>query len=305
MLNGRMMTKPPEPLQPRHPKNPVGQTDKIGKANKAIRKDLANLRGKVIAEWQAMPVRIKNVGLHNQFYEYLIDLDVLRRIVGEVRDGLSNGEGVSATQRQTEAAYANGTGQAVENLSRLSEDYTRQITTHLGSSAVQRRASLAGARVFEQMEGFAGQTGSDLGRVLFSAVQSGENPRETAKRIRERFGVAKSRAERISRTEITGALRRGRWDEARDAQETFNIETRLIHYSALIPGRTRASHAARHGKIVTVEEQAEWYERNGNGVNCLCTAVETLVDANGDPVTGKQLQGRMKDAKKQFEPKEV
>ena len=103
---------------------------------------------------------------------------------------------------------------------------------------------------------------------MFSAVQSGENPRETAKRLRGRFVVSKSRAERIARTEITGALRRGRWDEARDAQDKFGIETRLIHYSALIPGRTRDSHAERHGRIVTIEEQAEWYEQDGNGINC-------------------------------------
>lgn len=291
------MAKTPEPIAPRHPHNPVGQTEKISRAMKAVRKDLLRLQKDVIREWEAMPVSVQNAA----FYEYLIDLAALRAIVARVRNGVTQGEGARQMARQTEAAYVNGTAMAAGNLSRLTDDYTRQVTAHLGSQIVQRRAALAGARVYEQMEGFAGDLATQIGRVMFSAVQSGENPRETAKRLRGRFGVSKSRAERIARTEITGALRRGRWDEARDAQDKFGFETRLIHYSALISGRTRDSHARRHGQIVTIEDQARWYERDGNAINCLCSSTEVIVDSNGKPVTGDKLRDRMGQAKAKFE----
>jgi len=159
---------------------------------------------------------------------------------------------------------------------------------------------IAGSRAFEEMQGFSGQTAKDLGQVLFRAIQDGENPKQTAKTIRERFGVSKSRAERIARTEITGALRRGRWDEVRETQKKVGDTIRLIHYSALIFGRTRTTHAERHGKIVTVGEQAAWYASNGNAINCLCSQSEVVVDENGEPIFGKALLDRMAKQKAAF-----
>jgi SPP1 gp7 family putative phage head morphogenesis protein len=150
------------------------------------------------------------------------------------------------------------------------------------------------------MQGFADQTATDLGRVLFEAVQSGENPRQTAKIIRERFGVSRSRAERIARTETTMALRRGRWDEAREQEQKLGMEVRLLHNSALIFGRTRATHARRHGKIVTIEEEAAWYAKDANAINCLCSQTEILVGKDGEPLFGQQLVERMQVERAKF-----
>lgn len=290
-----------QPNVPRHPTNPIGQTRRIARVRQAVFSDIKQAEALVLDTLASWPTQAQNGRLlTNAFYEYLIDLSALTRLVDEIGRILREGGGPNATRNAAEAAYREGTSKAVENLSGLLTDYTRTVTGRLADQQVLRRAALAGSRVFELMQGFAGETAADLGRVLFRSVQDGENPREAAKTIRERFRVSRSRAERIARTEITGALRRGRWDEARDTQDRFGQEIRLIHYSALIAGRTRRSHAARHGKIVTIEEQAEWYSRDANGINCLCSATEVVVDENGEPVFGKALLERMEKAREAF-----
>jgi SPP1 gp7 family putative phage head morphogenesis protein len=218
----------------------------------------------------------------------------------EVQRLLSEGEGPAAIRDAVEAAYAQGVSQSAQSLGRLVDDITSASLERVGQQIVFQRASLAGTRAFEQMQGFAGEAVTDLRRVLFDAVATGENPRETAKIIRERFDVSRSRAERIARTEVTTALRRGAWDETRAAEDELGTEVRLLHVSALIAGRTRRSHAARHGKLVTVQEQAEWYAQDGNSINCLCTARPVPVDAEGKPLFGEKLVQRMRDAREKF-----
>lgn len=288
-------------MLPRHPSNPVGQTRRIKAARSAAFRDIERAQTVALETLASWPTVIQNGRILNRaFYDYQIDLNALNALVRAIESILANGGGPNETRRAVEAAYREGTAKAAENLAGLLEDLTREATQRLGQQLVLRRAALAGARAFELMEGFAGSTAADLGRVLFQAVQDGENPRETAKTIRERFRVSKTRAERIARTEITGALRRGRWDEAREVEREFGKEVRLIHYSALIPGRTRRSHAQRHGRIVTVDEQAEWYASDANAINCLCSQTEVTVDENGEPIFGKALLKRMAKQKAAF-----
>ena len=290
---------PGQPLIPRSRTNPIGQTERMARAKKATNKRLRRIENQLITELERIPVEVQNGRLlTNNFYEYIISLDALRGIINVLTQNLQN-VGQDVLAEQVRQAYREGTGKAVENLSRISDDYTRSITQVLSSRPWLRRATLAASRVFEAMDGFSGDVAADLSRVLFQALQDGVNPRVVARDIRQRFGIHRRRAERISRTEITMALRRGRWDEARDAEDRFGFEVRLIHYSALIPGRTRQTHAARHGRIVTRDEQAEWYAMDGNGINCLCSSTEiTFVD--GKPVQGQKLLARLDWQRKAF-----
>lgn len=258
-------------------------------------------RDRLIREWLAMPTSVHNGRmLTNSFYEYLIDLDVLRGLVEALRSSLSMGQAAYITSEQAQAAYREGMAKAVANLAGLSSGYTRTVSGALADQPAMRRAALVYARVFEAMQGFADDTASDLSRVLFTAVQDGESPRVTARTIRDRFKVAMFRAERIARTEIVGAHRRGRWDEAQDAKEKFGMEVMLVHFSALIPDRTRATHAARHGKIVSIEDQREWYQRDGNAINCLCSSSEVTMDNEGNPMIGPKLRAKLAKQKAAF-----
>lgn len=293
------MTEKP-PFIPRSRTNPVGQTQRIKRSRRAINRRLRRAERIIIDEWSKLPVNVQNGRLlTNQFYEYLITIDVLEAIVRRIKEELDD-VGQEELAEQVQQAYREGTAKAVENLARISDDYTRIVTEVLRSRAVNRRAALVAARTFEEMEGFSADTAADLSRILFRAVQDGTNPLDVAREIRDRFSITRRRAERIARTEITMALRRGRWDEAADTEDRFGISVRLLHYSALIPGRTRRTHAQRHGRIVTIQEQREWYAKDGNGINCLCNATEITVDENGDPITGSKLIERMIKQREQF-----
>jgi SPP1 gp7 family putative phage head morphogenesis protein len=284
---------------------------RIKKVRRAIFRDIARAQRmtlEAVAAWD-----YQTITTNAQFYDYQIDVGQIRALSASIAEILKSGAGIDAAQDAARAAYAEGVGKASANLAGLLADATRAETAQLSDAAaafaaqspgdaaairmsdaqVMRRTAIAGARVFELMEGFAGETAADLARVLFAAIEAGDNPRDVAGTIRDRFGVSRSRGERIARTEITGALRRGRVDEARDTGERLNMGVRMIHYSALIAGRTRRTHAARHGKTYTPDEVAQWYTRDANGINCLCSQSETFVDDQGKPIFGTKLLDRM------------
>lgn len=290
-----------QPIIPGSPSNPVGQVPRIRKASAAIDRILQAVKRWLLDEFDRIPVTTVTVSAaagsdiitNDTSYKYQIDLANLWRIVGELHQRLQEGGGAAVVDEAV-GAYEEGTGLAVVNLANITDDYTREITMVLSSAAYMRRASLVRARVFEQMEGFAGEAGRDLGRILFEAIESGLNPRAVRDTLAERFDISKGRAERIARTEITGALRRGRLDEALDAQEHLGIKIGMIWKSALSPS-TRASHAARHGNVYPVQEVREFYARDGNQINCKCAPIEGMLDADGNPAPATaKVQARLK-----------
>lgn len=296
--------KTTNPTLPRSRSNPVGGTRLINRAEKRVNKSLRQTRKWLIDQLEAIPVeRIPDKGLvaNESIYEYLISVPDLNRIVAEMEQRI---EAVpsDAVVRNTELAYDEGTGSAVTNLARLTDDYPRTVTAVLASQPYQRRVAMIASRVFEEMQGFKGQTAADLSRVLREGIENGQNPKVVARTIRQRFGVAKSRSERIARTEITGALRRGHWDENEDARQNLGINTALMWFSAL-SATTRRTHARRHGRTYTPQDVRSFYSRDGNGINCKCHQTSVLVDESG-AVVSKGLEKRLAEQRKDFEPGE-
>lgn len=287
----------PAPILPSSRTNPVGQTDRIKKAESALKNYLNGVQEWLLSQLKNFPAfEIQT----NERYEYLVSAEELRRIILELENRLGEMPSQELIDQVT-AAYANGTGQAVANLQKITDQYTLTASQVLASQPYQRRVALISARVFEEMRGFEGETAADLARVLSRGVENGLNPREVAKDIRDRFGVSKSRAERIARTEITTALRRGIWDEDADANQRLGIKTGLLWFSALSPS-TRASHAAKHGNIYSQEEVREFYTRDANSINCKCSQRSILLDEDGNPTTPKVVE-RVKSYKDRYKPK--
>jgi intein/homing endonuclease len=63
------------------------------------------------------------------------------------------------------------------------------------------------------------------------------------------------------------AHRRAKWEESDSARDDLGVFTRELHLSALLP-TTRRTHAARHGTLHTTTDQEEWYQKDGNAINC-------------------------------------
>ena len=289
-----------QPIAPRSLLNPVGGTDRINRVNKLISQSLDSIQEWTIAKFEQIPtsqILVNSYYVNKYRYEYQISIAELDQIIRDIQlqlDALPN----EYVADQTIGAYEQGTAQAVTNLANISDDYTRNITQVLISDPYQRRAALIGARVFEEMQGFESDTGVALARLLRGAVQDGLNPREVTGQIERQFGISQRRAEKIAQTEITGALRRGRWDEAQDAQERLGIKTKMAWASALKP-TTRLTHAQRHGETYTVQQVREFYAVDGNAINCYCSQFEVLVDDDGHPLQTRIID-KMKKQKAEY-----
>lgn len=290
-----MITNAASPPFPPNEQNPVGGQRLYNDAMRDVSAVLRKARTFLLSELKNIPTRriVFNTSrapffVNQTTYEYLIDATRLAAIVAQLRQQIA--PAAEPVVNRTVAAYEIGTAAEVVALATITQgEYTRTVTRVLASDPWQRRVALVRARVFEQMDGFAGETAADLSRVLMTGIENGQNPIKVAKVIRDRFDVSQSRAERIARTEITGALRRARWDESDDAAISVGVRTKQMHLSALSP-TTRATHAARHGRLYTTEEVREWYAQDGNAINCKCTQVPVLVDAKGKPIIDRPVK---------------
>ena len=186
-------------------------------------------------------------------------------------------------------AYQQGTAMTFANLSAQSGQYkaSRQSLTELiKTPEYRRRIGFVRGRVFEEMKGLSASVKTGLRNALSDGIAQGLNPLEVARNIDEATRVGEVRARRIARTEITTALRRARLDEAEQASGDLGLGMRMMQMSAL-SSTTRPSHAARHSKLYTFEQARVWMATSPNMINCKCSFVEVLVDANGKPLTPK------------------
>jgi SPP1 gp7 family putative phage head morphogenesis protein len=295
------MPRAPDPLLPHSRTNPVGGTREIRETSAIITKHLARVRKWLRRELDAIPTQRITTDSETRLddrYEYLISLPALRQLVAELSARMRNERMMRAVTDRVSEAYAQGTRAKALELARLTDDYTRTVTSVITGPAYRHRAALVGARVFEEMEGFSGTAATRLSQTLMRAVEAGTNPRDVARQIAKDFNVTASRARGIARTEITGALRRGRLDEERDARERLGINTGLLWFSALSP-TTRDSHAELHGRVMTADEVAEFYSEGGNGINCKCSQSSVLLDDDGNPISEALVQ-REQDRRKEY-----
>lgn len=279
------MAKRSDPIIPANKANPANQGRRVKAVMRAVDAIITDAQERLLLALRQIPVTVANEAR----YEFQVDLDVLRATVAQMVEDLRKAGQPMASAAT--GAYAEGTAQASVNLSGLSDDYARPITSILASDPYIRRSALVRARVFEEMEGFAGDAGVKLSRVLLQGMEEGRNPLDIARDIREQFGISKRRAETIARTEINGALRRGRLDEARDAQDRMGIRTGMLWASAL-KATTRDNHASRHGRVYTIDEVRDFYTNPGDAINCMCAQTEVLLDEDGNP-TSKRAIARM------------
>lgn len=188
----------------------------------------------------------------------------------------------------TMPAYDSGAADTIGRLNMLAVQagydigITNQLTFEniLFSPTYANRIELVYQRTFNVMEKFSGDLGADLARVLAEGMLNGRSPRTLAGLMQQQFDIKHSRAMTIARTEINNAYRTARKNEAEEAAVRFDLEIMVMHRSALLP-TTRPWHAARHGKVYTIQEQADWWAEGTNSISCYCTSMEVLFDKKG------------------------
>ncbi|MBT0498756.1 minor capsid protein [Morganella morganii] len=181
------------------------------------------------------------------------------------------------------AEYDRGTLNAYTNLSLQSDVYASQTTlTYLMSQpAYQNQIAAAFISTLSDWKGISDAARADLSNIIGMSIARGVNPRETARIVSQRLDVSMSNAKRIAQTEQVGALRRANWNETTWASERLGLKTGILWISALKP-TTRPSHAARSGKIFSVEDVEYFYSINGNRYNCYCANQPVLLNGEGE-----------------------
>ena len=199
-------------------------------------------------------------------------------------------------QEYVKVAYQRGTAQEYANLANQSVTYSSaypDVSAVLSSTTYRTRLALVRTRVFEEMRGLTAQIKKDMARRLTEGMARGLNPLEIARTLQQETQLPLYRCKRIARTEICTALRTARMDEAEAASEELNLRTMQMHISALSP-TTRLSHAQRHGKTYTIDEQREWWSRSPNSINCKCSTITVLVDEDGN-ILNKRILDRAQE----------
>jgi len=197
--------------------------------------------------------------------------------------------------RYTEESAQLGAAQTVSNLTNLSASYAaaRSLVAVVYSELYRNRIAMAKFKSYEHWTSLAAEQRADLAQLIGQAVADGKAPRAVRKLISERLEVGKARALLYAQTDVTGVLREARWAEADQAEQDFGLKIGLLWTSALIP-TTRASHAARHGKVYDSTEVRAFYGRDGNRFRCHCSQTETLLDTAERPVLTDRLKNTMK-----------
>ena len=185
-----------------------------------------------------------------------------------------------------EPSYAAGTAAAWRNLGSQAEVYRLsrpELAAVLQSQPYRERLSYLAARQFENMAGLTAETKTSMGRILSDGMISGLNPRDIGRQLTDQAGIEARRGQKIARTEVGNALRQARLDETDQAVAEFGLNTKEMHFSALSP-TTRATHAARHGNLYSVQEQRIFWATSANSINCRCSTITVLTDQAGNPL---------------------
>lgn len=276
------------PILPGNPLDPTG-VDNLERG--AMRE--FNRRMKLIREGYAEALaRIHAERAVRGRYTYRLDQALLSSIfadTGSLVDAVLSSGGERELwffESYVSVAYQRGTAQEFANLAKQSPAYKagrNSLQDLLRTERYRARVALVRARQFEEMKGLGGQVKSDMARILSEGMGRGKGPRAIGKDLTEQAGIEARRAYKIARTEITTALRRARLDESDAAAEDYGVQSKQMHMSALSP-TTRLTHARRHARLFTTNEQRDWWASSGNSINCKCSTVSVLVDDDGKPL---------------------
>lgn len=276
-------------MLPNNPKDPTGQNTREAKAAAALRARVT----RCVKVYRALLERIEFVAVSNaKSYEFRTLPSVLSAWLQDAEtqvDAIMLQGGVGELWFMTQfvgPAYESGAARNRAALAAQSVVYKAarpDLQSLLLSEPYQRRLSLLTAREFEAMKGLGNEIKKDMAQILTAGMAGGQGPIDIAKQMTEQLGIEKRRAERIARTEINNAHTEARMDQAVDARR-LGIESMEMHVSAL-GVQARPTHRARHGTLHTVQEQRDWWSRDGNRINCRCSTVTVLVDSKGNPLT--------------------
>lgn len=193
---------------------------------------------------------------------------------------------------QIEPPYRQGTMEEVNRINQLiaaaiisgaiTDPFVQQVPIEQVLSSREYNEAIRRLTVmnYGTIKSLSDRTSSQVIQQINAGISAGNSPTDISKAIAERFDVSKSNAKRIADTEINRAYNNAKLDSADLIQKRTGQRTGVLHISALLP-TTRDSHADRHGKLYTVEDQTRWWDTGPNRINCKCSTSTALIEADG------------------------
>ena len=193
---------------------------------------------------------------------------------------------------EIEPPYRQGTVEEVNKVNQLivaailagliTDPFVRQIPDDVILQSTEYQATLRGAvvRNYGMIKSLSDRTSAQVIQEINSGVSGGFSPTDISKNISNRFKVSKSNAKRIADTEINRAYNDSKLKAAKTIETRTGQRTCVLHISALLPV-TRDTHADRHGKAYTVEDQQKWWDTGVNRINCKCSTSTALIQDDG------------------------
>lgn len=123
--------------------------------------------------------------------------------------------------------------------------------------------------------GLSDRTSRDLAIDIIKAMMAANPPNEIKRIIRSRIGVLESSIRRWVDSEINRVYNDARLATVNLYNDVYDAGLKVEHISALLP-TTRETHARRHRKTYTVEEQTRWWDSGANRINCHCSVRATV-----------------------------
>jgi len=291
----------PSPRLPTSTTDPVGANRGVGAAWRVLDEKYKELERRIFELFDG----IQSAQVNAEGYGYQYDFsaqraasisDEIQRILDEVMlDGADYNRlwiGVDVG-----GSYEAGMRLAQGNLANMSADYAAQrtISDILYSEPYMRRLGIAYSSTYSDWRGLSDQGRAQLASVITEGIATGKSPSGVKDDIVKRLDVSHSYAKQLAQTEITGALRKARQDEATEANVLLGLNVAILWSSALI-ATTRVTHAQRHGGVYSPQEVAEFYSRDGNRYNCHCGNTEVLI-VDGEPQMTERSKERYAEAK--------
>lgn len=291
----------PSPRLPTSTTDPVGANRRVGAAWKVLDEKYKELQRRIVDLFDATPSSQVNAEGYGYQYDFSAQRaatisDEIQRILDEV---LLDGAGFNQLWIGIDVggAYESGMMIAHGNLANMSADYAAQrtISDILYSEPYMRRLGIAYSSTYSDWRGLSDQGRAQLASVITEGIATGKSPAGVKDDIVKRLDVSHSYAKQLAQTEITGALRKARQDEATEANVLLGLNVALLWSSALIP-TTRISHGSLHGSIKTPQWVADFYSKDGNRHNCHCAQTEVLI-VDGEPQMTERAKERYAEAK--------
>lgn len=301
------------PIVPKNAADPAAQFTNLRSSNRQLK---ARYKRIIKGVKQLIGSFEKRIISTNIKYLYQIDanrfqsinLFLQRLLYGELLDGQGQLQERWWLSAHLDQAYIDSTSDVLQSskniatVASVGPDLSREMRSirleqMIFSRGFQTRVGLVQARTFELMTGLSDSTRTDLSNTLARGMVDGLGIRELTKNTVERVGVSFSRAQRIVRTETLNAYRTAGGVETDELNEDVYGDSewgmQTLWFSALAP-TSRRWHIARHGLLYTTKEVREFYAKNGNPINCLCSQSTVLVNKKTGEVLQSSLIKRMK-----------